>query len=324
LQVAVGAFIAVDLLTTGWSLVPTVDRALYRGETGAAAVLRDESRHVRVYWPTDPERSQDGYDAHYRVKFDYLSFGDFGPADLTYWRGMREAQLPNVGMLDQIASANNFDPLLVGRHSDLLEAAVEQPGLLRAMGVTHVATDRSWPGSDPVASGGLTTFYRLPSPLGRAWIVPQGRSVAPDDSLEALTDPTFDPRTEVLLEAEHPLNTRSQPTAGASKILSLRDAPNEVTIRASLEAPGYLVLADTWYPGWRATVNGEQAELLRANHAFRAVQLEAGSHEVEMVYRPTTVQIGGLISLTAIISLIGWLTLARRARRTTWGALTGT
>jgi hypothetical protein len=229
---------------------------------------------------------------------------------------MREAQLPNAGMLDGIASANNFDPLLVGRYVDLLETVVEAPGLLRAMGVTHVATDRSWPGGEPVISSVPATLYRLSNPLSRVWIVPQRRSVAPQDTLEALKDPAFDPATEVLLEAEPSEHPRSQPTARASRILSLRDTPNAVTIRANLEAPGYLVLADTWYPGWKATVDGEQAELLRANHAFRAVKLDGGTHTVEMVYRPRAAVFGVWMSLGTLAAMTAGYLATDRLR---WG-----
>jgi uncharacterized membrane protein YfhO len=92
----------------------------------------------------------------------------------------------------------------------------------------------------------------------------------------------------------------------------LQDTPNGVTIRAVLDAPGYLVLADTWYPGWRATVDGEPAELLRANYAFRAVRLEAGEHTVEMVYRPTSVLVGGALSLAATAVIVIGLVLAHK------------
>jgi uncharacterized membrane protein YfhO len=92
----------------------------------------------------------------------------------------------------------------------------------------------------------------------------------------------------------------------------LQDGPNRVTIRAALDAPGYLVLADTWYPGWRAAVDGEPVEILRANYAFRAVRLEAGEHTVEMVYRPTSVLVGGALSLVALAVIFVGLLLARK------------
>jgi uncharacterized membrane protein YfhO len=81
-----------------------------------------------------------------------------------------------------------------------------------------------------------------------------------------------------------------------------------------LDAPGYLVLADTWYPGWRATVDGAPTEVLRANHAFRAVRLEAGEHVVDMVYRPTSVLVGGAVSLAALALLLVAASLLVRTR----------
>ena len=92
----------------------------------------------------------------------------------------------------------------------------------------------------------------------------------------------------------------------------MQDTPNRVTIRAILDAPGYLVVADTWYPGWRATVDDVPTELLRANHAFRAVRLEAGEHQVEMVYRPVSVLAGGAISLATLTLLVAGFLWSRK------------
>jgi uncharacterized membrane protein YfhO len=63
-----------------------------------------------------------------------------------------------------------------------------------------------------------------------------------------------------------------------------------------LDRPGYLFLADTWYPGWRVMVDGAPARALRANYAFRAVALEAGEHVVTWIYRPASVRWGALVS----------------------------
>ncbi len=94
--------------------------------------------------------------------------------------------------------------------------------------------------------------------------------------------------------------------------VTLQDAPNRVTIHAVLDTPGYLVLTDTWYPGWQATVDGEPAEVLQANYAFRAVYLEAGEHTVEMDYQPTSVLVGKAVSLTTLTLLVVGLPLTRR------------
>ncbi len=310
-RAAVVAFILLDLLLFGWPLVPTVDRSLYQGSTKAAAFLA-EADAARVYWPADPAHRNREYDAENRVKFGYLRFGDFGPRDVGYWQGMREAVLPNVGMLDGVASANNFDPLLVGRYVDLLSVA-RTSHLLRVMGVTHVMSDQPWPDAEPIYTTDSATLYRLSDALGRAWIVPNATQVLFDKVPTVFSDPEFDPTFAVLLEQKS-LSDLHLPVSPFAdwQILSLHDGPNRVTIRAALDAPGYLVLADTWYPGWRATVDGEPAELLRANYGFRAVWLEAGEHTVEMVYRPTSVLAGGALSLASVVGIVIGLVLTRK------------
>jgi len=305
-RVAVGGFVALDLLLASWSLAPTVDRSLYHGDTQVAAFLRGEPGPVRVYWPTDPTHVNREYDAEQRVKFGYLAFDDFGPRDVDYWWGMREALLPNVGMLDSVASANNFEPLLVGRYAALLEAAVETPELLRVMGVTHVVSDRPWPGEEIAHVSGPAVYYRLSDAPGRAWVVPAARQVSPDEMLAALADSAFDPTAEVLLE--QPVSNIQHPTSNIQYQVALQDTPNRVTIHAILDAPGYLVLADTWYPGWQAAVDGEPVELVRANYVFRAVALDAGDHVVEMLYRPLSLRVGAVVSLGVLIVLLTvWL-----------------
>ena len=311
-QVATAVFITVDLLLFGWELVPTVGRSLFRGQTETAASLRDGSGTVRLFWPTDPTHRDREVDLEQQVKFRYLTFDDFGPGDAAHWWEMRETLLPNAGMLDGVAAANNFEPLLVGWYADLLSAAVESPGLLRVMGVTHIASDRTGPEGKPDRTRTTATVYRLADALGRAWFVSGARHVARDEMLAALTDPAFEPSAEVLLEVEPRVVKDPLRLADGLESVTLWDGHNRTTIRAQLRSPKYLVVADTWYPGWRATVDGVPAELLRANYAYRAVWLEAGDHTVEMIYHPTLVIVGGVVSLAMVALLVMGLALTRR------------
>jgi uncharacterized membrane protein YfhO len=127
-----------------------------------------------------------------------------------------------------------------------------------------------------------------------------------------LSAPHFDPSAEVLVEEALVRQGSGEHTEPPSANLVLRDGPNRVTILATVDAPGYLVLADIWYPGWQATVDGEPAALVRANHAFRAVQLEQGEHEIEMLYRPRSVLVGGMATLMALTGfIVGMVTSLR-------------
>ncbi len=311
---AILGFIVLDLLLAGWPLIPTIGRSLYRTTSGMAAALSREPGPVRIYWPADLRNPSSDRDAEYRVRFGYLAFNSFGPRDLAYWSQMHQILLPNTAMLDGLASANNFDSLLPAWYWDMAARAVEYPSLLRVMGVTHVISDRPWPGGEEVVAQRTAVsrvgVFRLPDSPGRAWVVPKARHVARDEMLALLTAPDFDPATEVLLEQRGDASQGISATSGTGyALLSLQDAPNRVTIHITLETPGYLVLADTWYPGWEATVDGRPAPLMRANYAFRAVWLERGEHTVEMAYRPASLVAGGIISVTALLAL-SWLGLA--------------
>ena len=90
--------------------------------------------------------------------------------------------------------------------------------------------------------------------------------------------------------------------------------PEQVQLKATLDAPGYLVLTDAEYPGWEAEVDGSQpVPIQRADLYFRAVALDAGEHQVTFRFRPLSVRIGMGIGL---VSWLVWgLAAAIAARR---------
>jgi uncharacterized membrane protein YfhO len=85
-------------------------------------------------------------------------------------------------------------------------------------------------------------------------------------------------------------------------------------IRADVRRPSYLIVSDTYYPGWMAFVDGAEAEVLRADYAFRAVALGPGAHEVRMVYRPLLFKIGIVFSAAGIALLVVLISTGREAQ----------
>jgi len=86
---------------------------------------------------------------------------------------------------------------------------------------------------------------------------------------------------------------------GAATIVD--DSPEHVVVRVEAPAPGFLLLADQYYPGWRATVNGVAQEILRSNHTFRLVTVPAGISDVVFTFRPGSVALGAGLSLFGLL-----------------------
>lgn len=100
---------------------------------------------------------------------------------------------------------------------------------------------------------------------------------------------------------------------GIASITSFR--PEEITLRYTSATPGLLVLAEAWFPGWRATIDGQPTAVLPANGWMRGVFAPAGSHEVSLSFRPIRLWQGGLISLLAVgVAAVLWFRGSRPPR----------
>jgi len=141
--------------------------------------------------------------------------------------------------------------------------------------------------------------------LPRAFVVHEARAVPKDgDALASLLDPAFDPAAQVLLSADSAVEALA-PSAGSDQVEWLLYDSQRVVLQTRSSADGYLVLSDSWYPGWRASVDGRETPIVRADLVFRAVFLPAGDHQVEFRYEPRSFQMGVLVSLVALAALLG-------------------
>lgn len=139
--------------------------------------------------------------------------------------------------------------------------------------------------------------WRNDAALPRAFVVFNARCVDDQAGLSLIRQGRVPFRDEVLLgDCDDPPITGRSGTGSAT--IERYDA-TAVMIAAATDAPGFLVLTDTWFPGWRARVDGREVPIMRADHAFRAVSLPAGQHRVELVYRPTSLRIGLIITAVA-------------------------
>jgi len=130
-----------------------------------------------------------------------------------------------------------------------------------------------------------------------------------NESFKSVLDDEFDFSEVVLLEGFSSELTNqtdslndSHPYKTACEIFY--DGTIRVIARVNATRSGFLVMTDTYYPGWNAYVDGTESKILIANHAFRAIFLEQGNHYIEFVYDPLSFRAGLLISLITLIVLI--------------------
>ncbi len=153
--------------------------------------------------------------------------------------------------------------------------------------------------------------------------------VEPDgfNTVERIRNFDVDSRHTVLLEAgtteRSDLPSTVEASAGGSEgaehVMATQYQPEDIVIDVQANAPGWVVLTDAWYSGWQATVDGRSVPIEIADHAFRAVRVDAGSHTLVMQFKPDSWVWGSLISflslLAVVVGLVILVVLPRRAVR---------
>jgi uncharacterized membrane protein YfhO len=100
-----------------------------------------------------------------------------------------------------------------------------------------------------------------------------------------------------------------KPIKGTGHLVSYHS--NRIVLTSETDGDGFLYLSDTYYPGWRAYVDGKETKIYRANLAFRAIEVPAGRHTVVFRYIPVSFYLGLVLTLFGI-ALCVWLLLRDR------------
>jgi membrane protein YfhO len=160
-----------------------------------------------------------------------------------------------------------------------------------------------------LALPGLPTLYRSDTAMPRAFVVHSARVAGDAEAQAAFVDPAQPLRRTALLSEGEPLEG---PGCEGSMARVTEAGLSRVEVALEACGPGYLLLSDSHYPGWEATLDGTPVPVLRANAVMRAVRVPPGAHSVRFDYRPLSFRLGALLSVLAL----GALALALRSRGT--------
>ena len=191
------------------------------------------------------------------------------------------------------------------------------PGLAKLLDMWHVGVVKSiWRLPPPfVRTGqdGPVLTYSLPGLMPRAWVVPRVARAPIDEDAAAhiLIDDRFDP-ARVAIVAGAPPRIPVDSSPGTIRIVDHDD--QSLTMTAS--SPGLAVLSDTWYPRWRATVDGKPARVLRVDECMRGVVVPRAGAVIRMWYDddhlPIWTSISLLVSIACLVFSRGPMRLPRR------------
>ena len=266
------------------------------------------------------------------VKSDWLFPGtktvQFLKSDPEIFRFMatdRRLFPPNFSVVYRLQTVEGYDPLYLERYGQLVAAwERNRPDIspfsfnriLRPVNFDSKITDflnvkyvLSLSDLDSeklslVFREGETRVYENKSVFPRAFWVGEAEIAENDqETIDLLFDPKIDLREKVIIEEPKTKNQKPRTKEGEGRVEILNYQENRVVLEVESNQEGFVVLTDSFYPGWRAEVDGEETEILRANHAFRAIKVQKGERNIVFSYQPLSFKIGLALSAVGIIGL---------------------
>ena len=244
----------------------------------------------------------------------------------------------NIPWLHGLEDVRGYDSIIPRQYVETMRAIEEQGELLHnriapiygvenlssplldLLNVRYVMTEGEIPNSDyALAYDGEVRIYENMDALPRAFALPYAELVSESDLSAQLR--SFDPRQVILLDEQESVAQETGKFKGAWPLEPahvVTHAPNTVFVDVEMPGPGWLVLADSYSPGWKAyrsppsgnvpspktePQGEEELEILRANGNFRAVRLDEGAHRVRFKYTPMSFKLGLYGSFMAFVVL---------------------
>ncbi|HEY9721802.1 MAG TPA: YfhO family protein [Oscillatoriaceae cyanobacterium] len=245
--------------------------------------------------------------------------------------GRLRALMPDTNVMYRLDSLDSYEVFNIERYSRFMgvldgipcgnfqETSLTSgftPALLSLANVKYLLVPDPQPKTGPLASypirmrQGHLALRENPGALPRAWVSYEADFV-PDEATAAKILGATPSRwlTQVLLETpggKAPAGWQDA-ASGITSVQLLWRNSQDVTLEATLTHPGWLVLSDIYYPGWKAEVDGKPAQILPADVAFRAVYLTPGTHRVVFTYASRIVALGFGVTLLALLVSLGLL-----------------
>ncbi|MDB5351605.1 MAG: Bacterial rane protein YfhO [Planctomycetota bacterium] len=278
----------VDMAAAHGNDVPTIDPSFWTQPPESVMALRHDPTLIRMVGERTYSSGEPGHASkpvHFMTVRDVLAWS-----------------LPAVWDLRSTAGET---PIISRRRVRFGEW--QAPARYDLEGLSHVlSATPSVKRLGPFVQAGTAYIHRNIRALPRVRIVSQ--PVYADDersAAEALKSLGAQSASRIVVEdPDRPLSLSSTAT-GTARIV--REVADRVEIETETDGPAYLLISDTYDPGWSATVDGRPMAVRAANVAFRAVFVPGGSHSVIFHYVPAGFHFGLTVALVGCVFSLGLL-----------------
>jgi len=288
-----------DLFIIGRGFNPAVDPELIDFTPPSVTFLQSDPDLFRfTTFNTPGEKTFNANVGMFSCLYDIRGYDSIIPQQYAQFMGLIEEQ----------------NELLYNRIAPLYEYSSLDSPLLDLLNVKYVITTRHIPNPGyTLVYDDEVRIYRNDNYLPRAFVVPEAKVIEDEEARrEALQ--VFDPRVYVILEEEPPTPEEglSRSRVGLPKVAITEYTINQVMLDVEMVEPGWLLLTDSYFPGWKAydkvvEESEEELKIYRADGNFRAVFLEPGKHTVRFKYSPFSFKLGLYVTfLAGVITLVGF------------------
>jgi hypothetical protein len=283
--------------------VPSALGGYYARHADVFAAIRQRQNHARTYIWSDSGWGQ-----------PLFFYSDIAKAGLVHGLYLPTDYEPLVGqrIADLMGALGKPVPLPIGPIGYVpFEPSAANLPLLELLGVRFFVVDdatearlqREYPGFfsrlQPILQRGGISLYEYPGAMPRAFLAQHVAVVPADQTLARMRE--ADLRTHAFVEDAHFPGLPPDAATAPGRVELVGYEPNRVEVETDSPAHGLLVLTDQYYPGWRASVDGEPTPLYRTDYAFRGVLVPAGRHRVAFTYRPLSWLLGAAGSALGLV-----------------------
>lgn len=290
--------------------------------------------HGNSVWDKTMIATSPSYIDRFRTKLNsthqrYWSPGDLSHLELKYL-------VRNYNLYNKMPNASGYTPLIIKRYQEFLfisdngvylgdPASLKYNQAINLLGIKYFFTGSSASSNNAwfddakhftyLERVGNILVYENQQALPRAWFTHEVITVDPQTMIQIIhtgkfADGTpFIPQKTALIEKSHTFRLKEDKTA---KLIIKKITSNKVIINTYTREPQFLILSDTYYPGWKAYIDKKPTAIFQTDYILRGIVVPAGEHLIEFKFQPVYFYIAVLISFLSIVFLIIFIYSFRR------------